>query len=602
MFTQKILPSLFWIGLGFLSVHFLFQLDSPSYKQVRYDEIRDLVGAGRVESVVISHEDIRLIARAEHSGNRDMKEKGWQTIGGGDAKSLEDFLVEHQVKYEFLSSSSGFWVNFLGIFAPLLVIIFFFFYLSRRQSSQGAMETFLGKPNLVTKSGVKFCDVGGHTEVLDQLGDLVRYLQDPSVFSRMGASVPRGTLLTGPPGTGKTLIAKALAGEVGANFFEISGSAFVEMFVGVGARRARDLFETAKKAAPSVIFIDEIDAVGRRRTSTVMTGNDEREQTLNQLLVELDGFETNDGVIVVAATNRPDVLDPALLRPGRFDRQVMIPPPSLHDRKTILDIHSQKIPRDSNIDFGKIASLTTGLTGADLKNLVNEAALLATREGAELVNMSHFMRAFTLIVTGLPDKARCLSDSERRIVAVHESGHAIVHAATESAMNVARVSIIPTTSGALGYNLNTPGDAPETFLRTQRQILEMCGGLLGGRAAEEVMFGEVTTGARNDLQRVNQLLRSAIVDYGLGSGLFNQVFSETDWQSEAHRVQIEKEIADQLRHVYDWAKAVISLNKQLLEIMVDLLIEQEELSGDQLDQLLSQVRRMPLMSQPESIH
>jgi cell division protease FtsH len=444
---------------------------------------------------------------------------------------------------------------------------------------------------------VTFADVAGVDEAKAELQEVVEFLKDPKKYGRLGARVPKGVLLVGPPGTGKTLLARAVAGEAGVAFFSISGSEFVEMFVGVGAARVRDLFEQARQKAPAIIFIDELDALGRARgAGGGFGGHDEKEQTLNQLLVELDGFDPSTGLVLLSATNRPEILDPALLRAGRFDRQVLVDRPDKPGRLQILQVHSKKIQLKNDVDLAQVAALTPGFTGADLANLVNEAALLATRRGGESVTLEDFTQAIERIVAGLEKKNRILNERERRIVAHHELGHAMVAMALPGVDPVHKVSIIPRGVGALGYTIQRPTE--DRFLMTREELENKMAVLLGGRAAEEVVFGHLSTGAADDLAKVTDIARSMVMRYGMVKGLgnvayeeekspflSNNMFQKSREYSEETAREIDVAVRDIVKAAYDKALGILTREKELLERWARKLLEKETLAEAELGDL-----------------
>jgi len=446
-------------------------------------------------------------------------------------------------------------------------------------------------------TGITFADVAGIDEAKEELQEVVEFLATPERFQALGGRIPRGVLLVGPPGTGKTLLAKAVAGEAEVPFFSISGSDFVEMFVGVGAARVRDLFEQAKKHAPAIIFIDELDALGKARGVGGLGGHDEREQTLNQLLTELDGFETNVGIILMAATNRPEILDPALLRPGRFDRTVSVDRPDVKGREAILKIHAREAKLSKQVDLRQMAVRTPGFAGADLANIVNEAALLAARRDKTEISMDELSEAVERQVAGLQRKSRVLSEKERRVVAYHEAGHAIVGEILEQANPVQKISIIPRGVGALGYTINMPTE--DRYLMTRSELLDTTSALLGGRAAEELVLGEISTGAANDLQRATQIAESMVKEYGMSDAL-GLVSHKDEWSqqsmlgmpggdnnySEETARLIDSEVSRIVRENYERAKRVLSERRQELESVVAVLFEKEVMEGDELRRLL----------------
>lgn len=490
------------------------------------------------------------------------------------------------------------WVTFFVSIVPFLIMgLFIFFILSQMQGGGGGgrvMNFGKNKAKLYTedqKKKVAFKDVAGADEEKQELVEVVEFLKDPRKFSVLGARIPKGVLLIGPPGTGKTLLARAVAGEAGVPFFSISGSDFVEMFVGVGASRVRDLFENAKKNAPCIIFIDEIDAVGRQRGAGVGGGHDEREQTLNQLLVEMDGFGVNEGIIIIAATNRPDILDPALLRPGRFDRQIPVNRPDLQGREDVLRVHAQNKPFAEDVDVEAIAKLTAGFTGADLENLLNEAALLAARFNQKSISMDNINEAIERVMAGPQKKGRKVSQKERDIVAYHESGHAIVGMVLDSAEDIHKVTVIP-RGQAGGYTVPLPKE--DRGIITKPELLEKIVGLLGGRVAEEVIFDEVSTGASNDFQRATQMARRMVTEFGMsklgpmqfGENQSSQVFLGRDIQNEQnYSDQIAYEIDQETQRIitesYERCKNILSEHEEQLRLVAKTLLEVETLEGNE---------------------
>ncbi|ASN03720.1 ATP-dependent zinc metalloprotease FtsH [Virgibacillus necropolis] len=495
------------------------------------------------------------------------------------------------------------WVTFLTTMIPFLIIgLFFFFILSQSQGGGGGRVMNFGKSKAKMfsedKKKVRFKDVAGADEEKQELVEVVDFLKDPRKFSAVGARIPKGVLLVGPPGTGKTLLARAVAGEAGKPFFSISGSDFVEMFVGVGASRVRDLFENAKKNAPCIIFIDEIDAVGRQRGAGLGGGHDEREQTLNQLLVEMDGFGVNEGIIIIAATNRPDILDPALLRPGRFDRQITVERPDVKGRQEVLAVHSKDKPIDDSVDLKTIAMRTPGFSGADLENLLNEAALVAARSSKTTIDMLDVDEAIDRVIAGPQKKGKVISKKERNIVAYHESGHTIIGMVLDDADMVHKVTIVP-RGQAGGYAVMLPRE--DRYFMTKPELLDKITGLLGGRVAEEVIFGEVSTGASNDFQRATAIARKMITEYGMSdkigplqftSGGGSQVFLGRDIQNEqtysdeiAH--DIDQEMQNFINFCYDRAKTILTDNKDKLELVAQTLLKVETLDAKQIKGLFN---------------
>ena len=447
------------------------------------------------------------------------------------------------------------------------------------------------------KVSTRFSDVAGVDEAKEELVEVVDFLKSPKKYTDIGGKIPKGVLLVGPPGTGKTLLARAVAGEAGVPFFKISGSDFVEMFVGVGASRVRDLFKQARDKAPCIVFIDELDAIGKSRVNSISGGNDEREQTLNQLLVEMDGFDNEKGLIMLAATNRPDVLDPALLRPGRFDRQVVVDRPDVKGREAILKIHAKNVKMGSDVDLAAIAKTTSGFAGADLANIVNEAALLAVRAGRKLVSMEDFDEAVEKSIAGLQKKSRVIKEDERKIVAYHETGHALIAAFTEGADKVHKISIVPRGVAALGYTLQMPEE--DRYLRTKKELLGEVDVLLGGRAAEQVVFGEVSTGAGNDLQRATDLVRRMITDYGMSDKFFNVVLSSRGAgygaaeptlvreYSEETQNYVDTEILKIITERYEYAVKMLTEKKVLLEYIAQRLLEKEIMEQKEFEEIVN---------------
>ena len=447
------------------------------------------------------------------------------------------------------------------------------------------------------KVSTRFSDVAGVDEAKEELVEVVDFLKSPKKYTDIGGKIPKGVLLVGPPGTGKTLLARAVAGEAGVPFFKISGSDFVEMFVGVGASRVRDLFKQAREKAPCIVFIDELDAIGKSRVNSISGGNDEREQTLNQLLVEMDGFDNEKGLIMLAATNRPDVLDPALLRPGRFDRQVVVDRPDVKGREAILKIHSKNVKMGSDVDLVAIAKTTSGFAGAELANIVNEAALLAVRAGRKLVSMEDFDEAVEKSIAGLQKKSRVIKEDERKIVAYHETGHALVAAFTDGADKVHKISIVPRGVAALGYTLQMPEE--DRYLRTKRELLGEVDVLLGGRAAEQVIFGEVSTGAGNDLQRATDLIRRMITDYGMSEKFFNVVLSSRGAgygaaeptlvreYSEETQNYVDTEILRMITERYNYVVQMLTEKKVLMEYIAQRLLEKEIMEQAEFEEIVN---------------
>ncbi|MED4876591.1 ATP-dependent zinc metalloprotease FtsH [Anoxybacillus geothermalis] len=491
------------------------------------------------------------------------------------------------------------WVTFFTSIIPFVIIFILFFFLLNQAQGGGSRVMNFGKSRarLYTddKRKVRFRDVAGADEEKEELVEIVEFLKDPRKFAELGARIPKGVLLVGPPGTGKTLLARAVAGEAGVPFFSISGSDFVEMFVGVGASRVRDLFETAKKNAPCIIFIDEIDAVGRQRGAGLGGGHDEREQTLNQLLVEMDGFNGNEGIIIIAATNRPDILDPALLRPGRFDRQITVDRPDVKGREAVLRVHARNKPLDESVDLKAIAMRTPGFSGADLENLLNEAALVAARRNKKKIDMSDIDEATDRVIAGPAKKSRVISEKERRIVAFHEAGHTVIGMVLADAEMVHKVTIVP-RGQAGGYAVMLPKE--DRYFMTKAELMDKITGLLGGRVAEEIVFNEVSTGAHNDFQRATNIARRMVTEFGMSEKLgplqfgqpSGQVFLGRDLHNEQNysdkiAYEIDLEIQRIIKECYEKAKQILTQHRDKLDLIATTLLEVETLDAEQIKHL-----------------
>ncbi|MES5952861.1 ATP-dependent zinc metalloprotease FtsH [Bacillus fungorum] len=514
-------------------------------------------------------------------------------------KKINDKAQGAEVKYQPAEETSA-WVTFFTSIIPFVIIFILFFFLLNQAQGGGSRVMNFGKSKAKLyndeKKKVRFRDVAGADEEKQELVEVVEFLKDPRKFAEVGARIPKGVLLVGPPGTGKTLLARAVAGEAGVPFFSISGSDFVEMFVGVGASRVRDLFENAKKNAPCIIFIDEIDAVGRQRGAGLGGGHDEREQTLNQLLVEMDGFGANEGIIIIAATNRPDILDPALLRPGRFDRQITVDRPDVNGREAVLKVHARNKPLDENINLRAIATRTPGFSGADLENLLNEAALVAARQDKKKIDMSDIDEATDRVIAGPAKKSRVISEKERNIVAFHEAGHTVIGVVLDEADVVHKVTIVP-RGQAGGYAVMLPKE--DRYFMTKPELLDKITGLLGGRVAEEIVFGEVSTGAHNDFQRATGIARRMVTEFGMsdklgpmqfGSSQGGQVFLGRDFHSEqnysdaiAH--EIDMEMQSIMKECYARAKQILTDNRDKLDLIAKTLLEVETLDAEQINHL-----------------
>jgi len=567
-------------------------------KEVSYSELKRLIEQGKVQYVAIGQHTIKAVAN----------EGGYKVIYiankvPGDT-TLVPLLEKKGIDYGGFSESNWLSEMLFGWIIPIFIFFAIWMFLaSRMQKSVGGGILGMGSAKKLINSErpkVKFSDVAGVEEAKEEVKEIVDFLKHPERYIRLGAKIPKGVLLVGPPGTGKTLLAKAVAGEADVPFFAVSGSSFIEMFVGVGAARVRDLFEQAKKEAPSIIFIDEIDAIGKSRAAAgPIGGNDEREQTLNQLLAEMDGFDSAESpVIVLAATNRPEVLDPALLRPGRFDRTVVVDKPDFEGRLAILKVHVKHIKLADNVDLEEIARLTAGLAGADLANIVNEAALLAGRKNKERVEQEDLLEAVERAIAGLEKKSRRISPKEKRIVAYHESGHALIAETTPGARKVTKVSIIPRGLAALGYTLNTPEE--NKYLMTKHELVAEIDTLLGGRAAEEVFIGEITTGAANDLERATDIVKSMVSMYGMSevAGLMvlekrSNVFlggmpQQVKEYSEKLAEEIDEFIKQFLNNRYNHVKNRLKEYAPAIEQMVKVLFEKEVIEGKEVRQIIKE--------------
>ncbi len=598
--------TLVMVVLGLILIQTLWSPVQRKLSEISFSQLRDLVAAGKVKELTIQGtEQGSRIQGVLTTGER------FQTEGPATGSPLYSELLrqldEQGVHYGFRTPSGNSWLLTMFIYLlPVILLIAFWMYMMRRMQGGGALSFGQSRAKLVTKEFTKvtFKDVAGIDEVIEEVKEIVDYLRSPGRYTRLGAQIPKGILLVGPPGTGKTLLARAIAGEAGVPFYSISGSDFVEMFVGVGAARVRDMFNKAKATAPSIIFIDEIDAVGRKRGAGIGGGHDEREQTLNQLLAEMDGFEPNTGVIVLAATNRPDVLDPALLRPGRFDRKIVVPRPDLHGREAILRIHTRNKRLAPDVDLSILARRTPGFVGADLANLCNEAALLAARQHKELIEMADFEEALDRVLTGLKRRGIYITEKEKEQIAYHEAGHALVGKLLPHADPVHKISIIPRGEGALGFTLQLPTE--DRYIVTQEELFDKLTVLFGGRAAEEIVFGSQTTGAAEDLKQATEIAKRMVVEYGMSEALgpvnlgaertnifLGEEIVKSDEHSEELSAQVDKEIIRLLRKAYGRAKEILGRNRQALDRLAQELLKREMLEGDDIDRVLEGLALQP---------
>ena len=554
--------------------------------RVPYSDFVQLVEAGRVESAEVDSSQIYFKLKKD-SSNKGLFLDELVTIRMESGDQLTQRLLANGVKSEQVHQNTAIWsiVSYVLMFGCL---VFFMNFMMRRM---GGGVLGVGKSTakmyMQKETGVTFKDVAGQDEAKESLVEIVDFLHNPGKYTHIGAKLPKGALLVGPPGTGKTLLAKAVAGEAQVPFYSLSGSDFVEMFVGVGASRVRDLFKQAQENAPCIIFIDEVDAIGKSRDSRFGGGNDEREQTLNQLLSEMDGFDSSKGLLVLAATNRPEILDPALLRPGRFDRRIIVDKPDLKGRVSILKVHSRNVSLDETVDLDAIALATSGAVGSDLANMINEAAILAVKNGRNAVSQKDLFEAVEVVLVGKEKKDRILSKEERRIVSYHEVGHALVSALQKDSEPVQKITIVPRTMGALGYVMHVPEE--EKYLNTEKELRAMLVGALGGRAAEELVFDTVTTGAANDIEQATRIARAMVTQYGMSKkfGLMGLATQENQYLSgravlncgEETASEIDQEVMKILKESYEEAKRLLSENREIMDKIAEFLIEKETITG-----------------------
>lgn len=587
-------------------------LNRTNTEKLPYSEFNDMLENGEVESVVITGNKITIIPN-EKSDKYTASRDRWGNLIGKEyytvpiydpdlLDKLEQAGVERYEEAEADASAQVMAFLMSWILPVALLFLLFNFMMKRMGGGNGIMG--VGKSNakvyVQKETGITFKDVAGEDEAKESLKEIVDFLHNPGKYTKIGAKLPKGALLVGPPGTGKTLLAKAVAGEAKVPFFSLSGSDFVEMFVGVGASRVRDLFKQAQESAPCIIFIDEVDAIGKSRDSR-LGGNDEREQTLNQLLSEMDGFDSSKGLLVMAATNRPEILDPALLRPGRFDRRVIVDKPDLKGRINILKVHSKDVKLDETVNFEEIALATSGAVGADLANMMNEAAITAVKHGRSAVSQKDLFEAVEVVLVGKEKKDRILSKEERRIVSYHEVGHALVNALQKDAEPVQKITIVPRTMGALGYVMQVPEE--EKYLNTKKEIHAMLVGFLAGRAAEEIVFDTVTTGAANDIEQATRIARAMVTQYGMSDkfGLMGLATREDQYLSgrtvlncsDETAADIDKEVMMILKEAYDEAKQMLSENRDALDAIAAFLIEKETITGKEFMKILREIKGLP---------
>ncbi|MFT9820155.1 ATP-dependent zinc metalloprotease FtsH [Lysinibacillus sp. NPDC056185] len=591
------------IFLVIIGIFGTFNGGNAPTKELTYSEFQDALDKKEITSATIQPDKSVYIVEGTMKGY----EKGQSFTANipRDNQSLLNRIDEaakdknSNIKYLTAPETSG-WIQFFTGIIPFIIIIFLFFFLMSQSQGGGNKVMSFGKSKAKLyddqKKKVRFTDVAGADEEKAELVEVVDFLKDHRKFTEIGARIPKGILLVGPPGTGKTLLARAVAGEAGVPFFSISGSDFVEMFVGVGASRVRDLFENAKKNAPCIIFIDEIDAVGRQRGAGLGGGHDEREQTLNQLLVEMDGFGANEGIIIIAATNRPDILDKALLRPGRFDRQITVGHPDVKGREAILKVHARNKPLSDTVDLAAVAQRTPGFSGADLENLLNEAALVAARKSKRTINMADIDEASDRVIAGPAKASRVYSAKEKKLVAFHEAGHVVVGLELDEADTVHKVTIVP-RGQAGGYAIMLPKE--ERFFTTKQELLDRIAGLLGGRVAEEIVLGEVSTGAHNDFQKVTSIARAMVTEYGMsenlgamqfGSSQGGNVFLGRDFNSDQNysdsiAYEIDKEMQKIIDSQYERTKRILTEKRYLLDLIANTLMQKETLNAQEIEHL-----------------
>ncbi|HJD12602.1 MAG TPA: ATP-dependent zinc metalloprotease FtsH [Candidatus Ruminococcus avistercoris] len=582
---------------------FSVYLGGSASRQISYDKFIEMVDENKVDKVIMESGKLTIIPKEQKIQGVEFQ---YTAIAMEDGTALTQRLEDKGITFEEREPNMAASV-LSAIVSLVLPIVLMFVGLSflMRHMNKGGGVMGIGKSKakayVQKETGVTFKDVAGQDEAKESLQEVVDFLHNPAKYTQIGAKLPKGALLVGPPGTGKTLLAKAVAGEAHVPFFSLSGSDFVEMFVGVGASRVRDLFEEAKKNAPCIIFIDEIDAIGKSRDSRYGGGNDEREQTLNQLLAEMDGFDTSKGLLILAATNRPEVLDPALLRPGRFDRRVIVDRPDLKGRVDILKVHAKNVALDETVDLDAIALATSGAVGSDLANMINEAAILAVKNKRKAVSQKDLFEAVEVVLVGKEKKDRILSQEERRIVSYHEVGHALLSALQKDAEPVQKITIVPRTMGALGYVMQVPEE--EKFLNTKSELEAMLVGLLAGRAAEEIVFGNVTTGAANDIEKATQIARAMITQYGMSEkfGLMGLASAQNQYLDgrtvldcgDDTATEIDHEVMKLLHLSYEKAKTALEENREALDKIAAFLIERETITGKEFMKIFHEVKGIP---------
>ena len=587
---QSILAFLICLLVTLVCFSLFTNMLQDNSSEITYDKYIDMVNNDAVKSVTLQSDNLTIVPKKQVNPYQEIS---YYTNLTEDETALTKRLEGTGIifKSEPPDAFGEFMAMMLSVLLPSVLLFVLLMFFMRRMNKGGGGMMGVGKSRakayVQKETGITFKDVAGQDEAKESLQEVVEFLHNPGKYVEIGAKLPKGALLVGPPGTGKTLLAKAVAGEAHVPFFSLSGSEFVEMFVGVGASRVRDLFEEAKKNAPCIVFIDEIDAIGKSRDSHYGGGNDEREQTLNQLLAEMDGFDTSKGLLILAATNRPEVLDPALLRPGRFDRRVIVDRPDLKGRIDILKVHAKNVRLDDTVDFEAIALATSGAVGSDLANMVNEAAILAVKNGRHAVSQKDLLESVEVVLVGKEKKDRILSAQERRIVSYHEVGHALVSALQKDSEPVQKITIVPRTMGALGYVMQVPEE--EKYLNTQKELEAMLVGYLGGRAAEEIVFDSVTTGASNDIEQATKVARAMITQYGMSKkfGLMGLATQENQYLNgravlncgDNTATEVDHEVMELLRVSYEEAKRLISSHRKALDKIAAYLIRKETITG-----------------------
>ena len=599
---QSILAFLICLLISLVCLSFVTDMMSDSSSEITYDKFIEMVDKDQVKEVTLQSGVLTVVPKIQKSyyQNASYKVNQMEDVDALTKRLEGTGIVFH---YEQPDAMGEFVSTMISVLLPTVVLFFMLMFLMRRMNKGGSGIMGVGKSRakayIQTETGVTFKNVAGQEEAKESLQEVVDFLHNPGKYTAIGAKLPKGALLVGPPGTGKTLLAKAVAGEANVPFFSLSGSEFVEMFVGVGASRVRDLFEEAKKNAPCIVFIDEIDAIGKSRDSRYGGGNDEREQTLNQLLAEMDGFDTSKGLLILAATNRPEVLDPALLRPGRFDRRIIVDRPDLKGRVEILKVHAKDVMLDETVDLEAIALATSGAVGSDLANMINEAAILAVKNGRRAVSQKDLQESVEVVLVGKEKKDRILSPQERRIVSYHEVGHALVNALQKDAEPVQKITIVPRTMGALGYVMQVPEE--EKYLNTQKELEAMLVGYLGGRAAEEIVFDTVTTGAANDIEQATKVARAMITQYGMSQkfGLMGLATQENQYLSgravlncgDDTATEIDHEVMQLLHYSYEEAKRLLNEHREALDKIAGYLISRETITGKEFMKIFRAVEK-----------